>query len=335
MTRKQRKNALLKNAIFGVLTGILLIIVGYLWARATNLLIDIEGFGLGRMVLWFPIVGYAVMVVGVVVILYGLLRLFQYSQTKVVDQAKSEQVKKNQENALVTERSTFDKERIRGVVFDLDGTLLNTLEDLSDAVNYTLQTEGFPTKTMGEIRDIVGHGMYRLIKDALPEESDEATVNRLYENFLSAYALNYNNKTSPYPGVLELVTHLNKRGYLLAVLSNKKEEYTSELVSKHFPDIPFVNVVGDKEGQPKKPDPTALLSIVEEMMLSKSQVIFIGDSEVDMKTSKNSEIENIGVTWGFRSELTLRDSGADHIAAVPEEIIEIITQINQEPQTAQ
>lgn len=329
MTRKQQITELINSGIFGILTSIVLFVVGYFWIQATQLLVDIEGFGLGRIVIFLPYVGYAVMIVAVLVLIYGIGRLSSglMSRSRYVE--KSQQVKKNQDDAVLVERSSFEKQRIKGVIFDLDGTLLDTIEDLTDALNVVIVNYGYPKKTIEEVSTVVGNGMRNLVKGVLPMDTSDEEIDTILEEYLAAYALNYQNKTRPYAGIIELVETLNSKGYLLAVISNKKQEYTSRLIASIFPDIPFVDVIGDTDGQPRKPDPTTTLMVIDAMMLAKTEVIFVGDSQQDIMTARHANIQSIAVTWGFRTQELLMVEEPNYFAHTPSDIFEIISEINQ------
>lgn len=328
MTKKQRINQTIKSGIFGLLTGIVLGVVGYLWTHATNLLIDIEGFGLGRMVLWFPMIGYGVIGVGIVVFAFGILQLIRGFSAKNKHVEKSEAVKKTQQDAIVAERSLFDKGRIKGVIFDLDGTLLDTIDDLTDALNSAITVYGYPAKTSDEVMAVVGNGMANMVRRVVNPETTEEEVQEILKAFLDAYDMNYQNKTKPYEGIHELLRELNSKGYLLGVISNKRLEYTQELIKNLFSDIPFVDVIGDHVEYPRKPDPTTTQLIVQEMMVSSSQVVFVGDSQVDIETAHNANVPVIACTWGFRSISELDEAKPDYYAHTPKEIYDIIVSIN-------
>lgn len=329
MTKKQRINNTLKSGVFGILTAIVLAVVGYLWVNATQLLVDIEGFGLGKMVLWFPLVGYLVMGVAAIVLVYGIFQLIRGFSAKNKHVEKTEEVKKNQQDVLATERSLFEKGRIKGVIFDLDGTLLNTIEDLTDALNTTITVFGYPEKTTEQVKAVIGNGMRNLVKGVINPEASEEEIETILKAFLDAYAVSYQNKTAPYDGIHALLKELNGKGYLMGVISNKRQEYTVELIKKIFPDIPFVDVVGDHEDHPRKPDPTTTKLIIQEMMLSSSQVILVGDSQVDVQTARNANIPVIAVTWGFRSVEELTEANPDYFADTPADIFDIVMDINR------
>jgi phosphoglycolate phosphatase len=207
-----------------------------------------------------------------------------------------------------------------GAIFDLDGTLLDTLADLSDSVNEALSDFGFACHGYDEYKKIVGHGFRDLITKSLPEEAREKnTTCEVLARFVLAYGRNYRKKTVPYAGIPEVLAELAKKGVPLGVNSNKRNDYTGSLVLSNFPSIDFVAVFGEREGVPKKPDPASALEIAKLMGLEPSSVLYIGDSETDMRTGANASMDTAGVLWGFRDECELR-SGATYILREAREI---------------
>lgn len=216
----------------------------------------------------------------------------------------------------------------KGIIFDLDGTLLDTIEDLTDSINDVMGTYGFPVHGADACKRMVGNGFLNLVKRALPEEKreDEVLLREAVNRFSKSYHRRYLNKTIPYQGIPELVDELAKQGIPLAVNSNKRGDYTSALVQKFFAHIPFVAVCGEreKEGIPKKPDPAAALEIAKLMGLEPSDVLYIGDSSTDMKTGHNAGMDTVGVAWGFRGREELKENRASYIADHPKDIIDLI-----------
>ncbi len=191
-------------------------------------------------------------------------------------------------------------------IFDLDGTLLDTIADLASATNYALEQCGYPGHTVDEYRYFVGNGINKLFERALPEgERTSENILRMRSWFIPYYDLHNADLSRPYPGIRKMLGILNARGMKLAVASNKYQEATSKLVSQYFPDIPFVAVFGQREGIPPKPDP----HVVEEIMLmtgaKKDTTVYVGDSCVDMQTGMNAGVMTIGVSWGFRPRIEL------------------------------
>lgn len=187
------------------------------------------------------------------------------------------------------------------VIFDLDGTLIDSLEDLGEAVNHALAAKGFPLHTLPEYRLMVGHGVRNLVKQALPEpfQADESLVDECLAVFKSYYTAHIDVHTRPYPGMVELLGQLHGNGVLLAVASNKFQSGTEYLVSKLFPGIPFVAILGNREGFPLKPDPEIVGEVLRKAGVAKADVVLVGDSLTDMKTAENGGIRGIAVSWGY------------------------------------
>ena len=189
------------------------------------------------------------------------------------------------------------------VLFDLDGTLLNTIDDLGEAVNHAMAQHGFPLRTRSEYTKMVGHGVRNLVMKALPDDvrGDEAVVDAALADFMAYYTAHIDIHTYPYAGMQELVGELHRKGILMAVASNKFQEGTEHLVAKFFPDIPFVAVLGNRPGFPLKPDPEIVNEVLRKTGVGKERVVMVGDSPTDMNTAANSGIEFIAVSWGFRN----------------------------------
>ncbi|MCH4156142.1 MAG: HAD family hydrolase [Muribaculaceae bacterium] len=210
-------------------------------------------------------------------------------------------------------------------IFDLDGTLLNTIDDLGHAANYALQTNGFPTHGIAVYPFFVGNGVRKLIERTLPEDNrDTETVEHLLKDFKTYYNEHNTDFTKPYAGIPELLHSLTDKGVRLAVASNKYQLATSKIVSHFFPDIDFVAVVGHNEGYPTKPDPSIVFEILGKAQVAKAKTVYIGDSGIDMETARRACIDSIGVTWGFRSEKELIKSYAVRIVHSPSEILDLI-----------
>jgi phosphoglycolate phosphatase len=193
---------------------------------------------------------------------------------------------------------------IRLAIFDLDGTLLDTLEDIADACNHALNQCGFPSRSLHEYRRFVGRGIMNLFRSALPEgHKDEETALKIKEAFVPYYNVHKDDKTRPYPGTIELLDALSAKGIRLAVASNKYQEATEELVRKHFGQYDFTCVLGQREGKPIKPDAGIIFEAMDACGdLRPDEVIYCGDSDVDMQTGNNAGVKTIGVTWGFRTK---------------------------------
>ena len=209
----------------------------------------------------------------------------------------------------------FAADMDRLVIFDLDGTLLNTIADLGNAANHTLAELGLPQHTLDEYRLMVGNGMRKLIMRALPDDkaSDDAFVDSTLASFLEYYAEHIDVYTTPYPGIPELISDLSTGGYKLAVASNKIQAGAERLIAKFFPDIPFVAVMGNSPKYPLKPDAAVVEYIMDKAGTDRAHTIMVGDSGTDIQTARNAGIPIIAVSWGFRPrhELTAADFIAD------------------------
>lgn len=206
------------------------------------------------------------------------------------------------------------------VIFDLDGTLLNTIDDLGTAANHTLAELGLPQHTLDEYRLMVGNGMRKLIMRALPQDkaSDDAFVDSTLQQFLEYYADHIDVYTKPYPGIPELINTLSTAGYQLAVASNKIQAGAEKLIEKFFPGIPFVSVMGNSPLYPLKPDAAVVEYIMQKAGTDRAHTVMVGDSGTDIQTARNAGIPIIAVSWGFRPrhELTSADYIADSTAAL-------------------
>ena len=214
----------------------------------------------------------------------------------------------------------------RLVIFDLDGTLLNTIADLAAGVNHTLDALGLPQHTIGEYTLMVGNGMRKLVMRALPENlaADDAFMDSTLAQFLDYYAAHIDVYTKPYPGIPELINALSTEGYKLAVASNKIQAGAEKLISKFFPDIPFVAVMGNSPLYPLKPDAALVEYIMDKACTDRSHTIMVGDSGTDIQTARNAGIPVIAVSWGFRPRHEL--TSADHIADTTDQLHHLITQ---------
>lgn len=187
------------------------------------------------------------------------------------------------------------------VIFDLDGTLLDTLEDLGTAVNYALKSKGFPLHTKEEYRLMVGHGVRNLVTRALPEDRrSEEQIDESLAAFKSYYTTHIDVYTQPYPGMTELVAKLDAAAVKLAVASNKFQSGTEYLVRRFFGGTPFVAILGNREGFPLKPDPEIVAEVLRKANTTREQAVMVGDSPTDMKTAANGGIRGIAVNWGYR-----------------------------------
>jgi len=210
--------------------------------------------------------------------------------------------------------------KYRLAIFDLDGTILDTLEDLTDSTNYALSQYGFPERDLCEVRNFVGNGILKLIERAAPQNTAKETIQELLKCFRSYYKLHCADKTKPYDGVKELIEKLRSEGCLTAVVSNKADFAVQELCGKYFPEL-FDFVVGEKEGIRRKPYPDSVLKVLERFNISKEKTVYIGDSDIDIKLAQNAGIDSILVDWGFRDRDYLHENGAKIIVSTADEIL--------------
>lgn len=214
---------------------------------------------------------------------------------------------------------------IKLAVFDLDGTLINSIFDLADSVNYALESNGFPIHDVSKYYRFVGDGVFKLIERALPaDQANEYNILKLKSIFDERYNHNYNVKTTVYSGINETLKKLKVKNIKLAVLSNKPDVFSKKIVEEFFPCV-FDYCMGNTDKFPKKPSPDSLIWLMNKYGVACDETVMIGDSDVDVNTGKNAGVKTIGALWGFRGDKELRDSGVDYIAASAEEIAEIIS----------
>ena len=214
---------------------------------------------------------------------------------------------------------------IHSIIFDLDGTLLNTIADLAHSTNYALTEAGFPTHPVEAYKYFVGNGINKLFERALPEgERSQENIGRIRSAFLTYYDAHNADFTRPYPGIPELLSRLQAAGIAPAVASNKYQQATEKLIRTYFPDIRFAAVFGQREGVPTKPDPTVVRDILRITGLPTTETLYAGDSGVDMQTAANAGLVSIGVPWGFRPRTELVETGARPLVDPPEEILRFV-----------
>lgn len=212
------------------------------------------------------------------------------------------------------------------IIFDLDGTLLDTLDDLAVSANYALRQHGYPEHELNAYRYFVGNGITKLIERALPEEARrEDIILRLRKEFVTYYQRHKTDLSRPYPGITELLSQLRRQKIRLAVASNKYQQGTTELIDHFFERNLFSVVLGQRENIPVKPDPAIVFEILKQTGIKKSATLYVGDSGVDMQTARHSGLTSIGVTWGFRPRQELEENGACYLVDTPEEIKEKLT----------
>lgn len=212
---------------------------------------------------------------------------------------------------------------INTVIFDLDGTLLNTLEDLADSVNHIMALHGFPERTVDEIRSFIGNGIPTLIRRSVPAGTDEATAEICTAEMKEYYKAHARIKTEPYDGIAELLSGLKRRNIRTAVVTNKAEPAAKILCDEIFGDM-FTAVIGDNGVDRLKPAPDNVLRAIKLLDSEKENILYVGDSDVDMVTAENAGLTSVGVLWGFRDRDVLTANGADYVISEPSELIDII-----------
>ena len=209
------------------------------------------------------------------------------------------------------------------VIFDLDGTLLDTLEDLMNSVNYALTLKNLPQRSLEDIRHFVGNGVQRLIELAVPEGSAQELTDQVFALFKEHYSIHCNDKTGLYPGIPELLQELKGQGFKMAIVSNKLQEGVDALVKQYFE--PYTKVaIGAREGILKKPAPDTVLEALRILNISKDRAVDVGDSEVDIATAVNTGMDCITVEWGFRTRAEQEAAGGKVFVSSPEEIINLL-----------
>lgn len=212
---------------------------------------------------------------------------------------------------------------IQTVIFDLDGTLLFTLEDLTDSVNFAMRKFGFKEYSVGEVREAIGNGVRLLMKRITPQDISEEVFEECLNVFKQHYSDNMYNKTKAYDGVIPMLEKLRADGYKIAVLSNKFDSAVKELSEKYFGDLVDL-AVGQKEGVDEKPSPLGVYEIAKELNTPVEECIFVGDSEVDIQTANNAGIDCISVVWGYKDLNFLYENGASKLVYIPEDILELL-----------
>lgn len=215
------------------------------------------------------------------------------------------------------------KKMTKAIIFDLDGTLLDTLHDLTDSVNHVLTNHNMKNRTVDEIRSFIGNGVPTLIARSVPSGTDENTIAECVREMAEYYKDHADIKTKPYDGIAELLEALNKQGIKTAVVTNKVENAAVILCNNKFGDI-FDCVIGDNGKGRLKPYPDNVFRALDILGFPREEVLYAGDSDVDMITAENAGLRSIGVTWGFRDEDVLRKNGADFIVHYPTEILKIL-----------
>jgi phosphoglycolate phosphatase len=222
---------------------------------------------------------------------------------------------------------------VKLVIFDLDGTLLNTLDDLADCTNHVLQKNVFPTHEIDAFRYFVGNGVVKLLERALPKDVSETTFFKIHNDFMRHYEKHKEDKTAPYDGIVVTLEKLQKKGVLLAVATNKPHELLPDLMQRFFPAIKWAAVFGSRKNVPVKPNPQIVYDILDNIQTNcrdaarhvPIDILYVGDTAVDMETAKNAGLTKVGALWGFRTKEELQQAHADYIIENPLEILRLIS----------
>jgi phosphoglycolate phosphatase len=210
--------------------------------------------------------------------------------------------------------------KYKAVIFDMDGTVLDTLEDLKDAVNYTMRDYSIKERSLDEVRQFVGNGLERLLELCVPGGKEHPQFYEMMTFFKEYYSLHSNDKTRPYDGVLPLLRELKDEGYKLAIVSNKVDSAVKDLAQIYFDGV-VETAIGESEGVARKPAPDMVNAALKELDISKEEAVYVGDSEVDLMTASNSGLDCISVLWGFRDREFLKERGAVMFAEKPSDVL--------------
>jgi len=231
-------------------------------------------------------------------------------------------------HAIIKKTNVRGQLMIKGIIFDMDGTILNTIDDITDSVNYALASMEYPLQTVHQVKMAVGSGAIQLIERVLPALSSKELVMKVFKIYQAHYDQNNSNKTGPYEGIMLLLNQLRTQGFKLSVVSNKYDHLVQELNEKIFNKY-FDVSIGEIKGIPIKPAPDMIDKALKLLDLKKDEVLFVGDSEVDMLTATNAKLKSVGVTWGFRDQSVLEAHHADFIIHKPEELFNVIERMNR------
>ena len=212
---------------------------------------------------------------------------------------------------------------IKGIIFDLDGTLLNTVDDIKNSLNYVLKENNLPIRTLEQVKKSLGYGSLSLIKDSVPTNTSDILINKVYNEYVDYYTKNNNDLTRPYEDIMTLLKLLKANKYLLAITSNKMQEAVTELNENTFEGL-IDGAIGERKTIKLKPDPEMLILALEELGLKPDEVIYVGDTEVDLLTAKNASLKSVAVTWGFRSKKELLIHDPNYVIDNPLDLLEII-----------
>jgi phosphoglycolate phosphatase len=211
----------------------------------------------------------------------------------------------------------------QGVIFDLDGTIADTLRDIAESMNETLAAHGLPTHDLVRYKRVVGGGAKNLASLLLPQDKQHL-IDELTREFRARYAERPIQHSRPYPGMLELLEALVTRGHPLAVLSNKPDHLTKPIVAQLFPNIAFVRVLGESPAYPRKPDPASALALSKDLGVAPNRCVLVGDTSIDVRTARAANMLPIGVRWGFHDPSELREAGARHLLGHPSELLDVL-----------
>jgi len=214
------------------------------------------------------------------------------------------------------------------VIFDLDGTLIDSIEDIAIATNIVLEELGFQQHPLDAYQNFVGDGALMLLTNALPNGIDENIINNALKLFKKYYGDRIHKNTKPYEGIYDMLDLLTNQNTTLAVLSNKPHEFTVEFIEHFFSQYPFVEVHGQKDDVPKKPNAQGALNISNALNIATEKIFFVGDTATDMKTAQNAGMISVGVSWGYRNEAELISAGANYIAKNPQHLTQILLETN-------
>ncbi len=209
-------------------------------------------------------------------------------------------------------------------IFDLDGTLIDSLLDIALCANKVLEEFSLPTHSLEDYKYFVGGGALVLIENCIPKDLEEDKTKAVLKRFIELYDTKLQNNTKPYDGIIELLSKLDETGIKIGILSNKPHEFTLEYAKKFFGDFNISEIHGQKEDVPKKPNPIAAINIAKSFDIPYENIYFVGDTSIDMKTAKSANMKAVGVSWGFRPVKELIENGADYIAKTPKDILSLI-----------
>lgn len=212
----------------------------------------------------------------------------------------------------------------KGVIFDLDGTLINSIYDIANSLNRVLKNHGLNESSIEVYTERIGKGLYQLTLDSIPQDSSDDLKAKIYKEFLLDYSQNYLVETKAYDNIVYMLKELAKHNIKLGVNSNKEDAFCKDIVNTLFKDIKFTSVIGDRKNINKKPDPYSANEIIKAMDLAKNEVVYVGDTDHDMATATNANIDSIGVSWGYRTLNELKVAGATHTVDSVLKLLDII-----------